>query len=275
MTIAAAVEAPSPPVEPADPHRLGRLARASAWFERTRPTASPGAPRLVVAGTLGRPTAALSGRLAIPTTVGLDDGEPADGPVSAGHALATRLVAGGDDLLVLAAPALGEPDVLPSTLAAISLVTAVEPVKVVPSATESGPAGWAELVGAVRDRRRRVARDRDAPGQLLIDLDVPDLSACVGLILGAASARVPVMLDGIGALAAGLVAAASTWSMKGWLAIADGSPDPAATAVRDYLRIDPLLANEVDTGDGAAGLLAVQALRDAAALRDEASALRD
>ena len=163
-------------------------------------------------------------------------------------------------------PELSRPERLPATLAVIALLTDTEPVRVVPPAVSTGPAAWSELVAAVRDRRRTIRHDRDSPDRLLEDLDEPVLATATGVIVAAAARRVPVVLDGLGALAAGLVAAAATWSMKGWLAVADDSARPAAAAATGYLRLDPLVATGVATDDGAAGLLAVQALHTAALL---------
>lgn len=264
MSIAAHVEAPSPAAEVDPDSPAGRLAVAAAWYRRDRPAIRPSHPVLFVAG----PSGPAADELARSLEVDRRDLPVDEGSVPAGQAVLDTAADDGCDLAVLAVPELSRPERLPGTLAVIALLTDTEPVRVVPSAAGTGPAAWSELVAAVRDRRRRIRADRDAPDRLLEDLDDAVLAEATGVVVAAAARRIPVVLDGLGALAAGLVASAASWSMKGWLAAADVSTRPAAEAVTGYLRLEPLVAHGVATDDGVAGLLAVQALHTAAVLLD-------
>jgi nicotinate-nucleotide--dimethylbenzimidazole phosphoribosyltransferase len=89
----------------------------------------------------------------------------------------------------------------------------------------------------------RVADETD-PLALLAELGGPDIAAMLGVILAAGLARTPVILDGIAAHAAGLVAEAlrpgatrhcraATSVTPGPVALARHLPGPAATTIRD------------------------------------------
>lgn len=94
-------------------------------------------------------------------------------------------------------------------------------------------------------------------------------AALVGLILGAAAQRVPVLLDGIIADAAALVAVALAPPAGGYLIAGHRSTEPGATVALHHLHLDPLLDLQIRVGEGAGGVAAVPLVAAAArALRD-------
>ena len=97
-------------------------------------------------------------------------------------------------------------------------------------------------------------------------------AAIAGFLLGAAAARVPVILDGVIAGSAGLVAAALAPSaVDGWLA-GHRSVEPGHTTALAHLGLRPLVDLGLRLGEGTGALLAVPLVQAAArALREVAT----
>jgi nicotinate-nucleotide--dimethylbenzimidazole phosphoribosyltransferase len=97
-------------------------------------------------------------------------------------------------------------------------------------------------------------------------------AALAGLILAGAARCIPVVLDGVNAAAAALVAAALCPEAVGYLLAGHRSVEPGAGAALDHLGLQPLLDLEMRLGEGTGGLLAVPIVVAAAAvLRDMAT----
>ncbi|HZD38910.1 MAG TPA: nicotinate-nucleotide--dimethylbenzimidazole phosphoribosyltransferase, partial [Actinomycetes bacterium] len=90
--------------------------------------------------------------------------------------------------------------------------------------------------------------------------------ALVGLALAGAARRVPVLLDGVNALAAALVAAAVQPRVTGFLIAGHRSVEPGAGAAMEHLGLEPLLDLRMRLGEGTGALLAVPIVRAAAAV---------
>jgi nicotinate-nucleotide--dimethylbenzimidazole phosphoribosyltransferase len=126
---------------------------------------------------------------------------------------------------------------------------------------------------AVRDRRRVAMRYRYDGQALAVALGDPALAWASGFLLRAAARRTAVVLDGLAALAAGLLAADVTAPAGFWWLAADAPSDPAGELARDRLNLDPVLHLGSTTADGTAGVLCVPVLR--AAVSHAAAAGRD
>ena len=93
-----------------------------------------------------------------------------------------------------------------------------------------------------RAGRRRRARDR---------------ASLVGVIVGAAAARIPVVLDGFITGAAALVAAALAPAVAPRLIAAHRSVEPGHAVVLDHLGLAPLLELDLRLGEGTGAALAI------------------
>lgn len=82
-------------------------------------------------------------------------------------------------------------------------------------------------------------------------------AALAGLILAGAARRVPVVLDGVSAVAAALAAAALQPLSVGYLIAGHRSVEPGATLGLAHLGLSPLLDLRMRLGEGTGGLLAV------------------
>ncbi|TDC62938.1 nicotinate-nucleotide--dimethylbenzimidazole phosphoribosyltransferase [Actinomadura sp. GC306] len=88
-------------------------------------------------------------------------------------------------------------------------------------------------------------------------------AAIAGFVLGAASLRVPVVLDGVIAGAAALVAAALCPRVLGACVAGHRSAEPGHTAAVDALGLRPLVDLELRLGEGTGALLALPLVQGA------------
>ena len=93
-----------------------------------------------------------------------------------------------------------------------------------------------------------------------------EIAFLTGVILGAASRRVPVLLDGFVTGAAALVAATIAPAAAGAMVAATRSPEPGHSLVLDRLALDPLLVLGLRLGEGSGAALALPLVRAAMAI---------
>lgn len=91
-------------------------------------------------------------------------------------------------------------------------------------------------------------------------------AALAGVILEGAARRVPVILDGIAANAAALVARYLAPECAGYMVAGHLSAEPGAGAALKHLGLEPLLDLGMRLGEGTGGLLAAPLVRAAAAV---------
>ncbi|MCH1865545.1 nicotinate-nucleotide--dimethylbenzimidazole phosphoribosyltransferase [Nocardioides sp. CFH 31398] len=122
----------------------------------------------------------------------------------------------------------------------------------------------------------QAALDRTAdltdPVDLLAALGGEDLAVMTGLLLGAAEAGVPVLLDGVVSVACALAAEAVAPGVARWFAAGHRSTEPAQAVALEKLGLVPVLDAGMRLGEGSGAVAAVPLLRGAVALlRDTAS----
>jgi nicotinate-nucleotide--dimethylbenzimidazole phosphoribosyltransferase len=125
---------------------------------------------------------------------------------------------------------------------------------------------WMRKTTAVRDARLRAWKQRPDPLALLSVAGGTDVAAMVGFLLRAASRRTPVLLDGVVATAAALVAQDLQARCVRWWRVAQRTSEPAQAVALRRLGLEPILDLGVQAGDGTGGLLALPVLRAAARL---------
>lgn len=126
---------------------------------------------------------------------------------------------------------------------------------------------WMEECGQVRDMSLALSQHLGDPMSLLRAAGSARLAFTTGMVIGAASARIPMLLNGPQPLAAAVLADRVTIKAKSWCAIASTEQDPASRIAADRLMLDPLLdltlGHDPDRGPDAA----VALLREAIAQR--------
>jgi nicotinate-nucleotide--dimethylbenzimidazole phosphoribosyltransferase len=126
------------------------------------------------------------------------------------------------------------------------------------------------LVQQAVDRAASTGADQD-PVATLAALGGADLAASVGFLTEAARQGVPVLLDGVIAVACALMADRIEPGAAAWFAAGHRSTEPAQALALDKLGLVPVLDLGMRIGEGSGAVAAVPVLRSAAAvLRDVA-----
>jgi nicotinate-nucleotide--dimethylbenzimidazole phosphoribosyltransferase len=190
--------------------------------------------------------------------------------VRAGAETAGELLAGGTDLLVTGDMGIGNTT---ASAALIAAFTGADPAAVTGRGSGIDDATLARKRKVVAGAVERHA-DEDAWARLA-GLGGLEHAALVGVLLTGATARVPVLLDGVIADAAAVVAVALTPAVAGYLIAGHRSTEPGAAVALEHLGLEPLLDLDLRLGEGSGALLAVPTVRAASALLDGVAALDD
>jgi nicotinate-nucleotide--dimethylbenzimidazole phosphoribosyltransferase len=183
-----------------------------------------------------------------------------------GIALARELAAGG-----VTAVALGDMGIGNTTAAAAvcARLLGVDPARA------CGPGSGLDADGVRRKAsvvERALAANPpvgDDPVEALAALGGFEIALLAGAMLGAASERVAVVLDGFIVGAAALVAARLAPASTGYLIAGHLSPEPGHRLALHELGLEPLLDLELRLGEGTGAALALPLLRSAVALLAE------
>jgi NaMN:DMB phosphoribosyltransferase len=190
-----------------------------------------------------------------------------DSALRAGWAEADRAADEGIELLVLAAGGAGATT---AAAAVVAAVTGAEPTaligRVVTPAGYYDDNAWMTRCLALRDALHRVRDRHGDPRTVLAALGGADIAAATGLILGAASRRLPVMIDGPVGAAAALVANDFSTQSRRWVVLPDTGRHMAVRFAAEALELRPWLDLCLDLGEGAAALAALPLLQTALTL---------
>jgi nicotinate-nucleotide--dimethylbenzimidazole phosphoribosyltransferase len=187
------------------------------------------------------------------------------GMIERGIALAEELAADGIQIL-----ALGEMGIANTTSA--SAVTAAllpaEPRLVCGPGTGIDDEGLARKVDAVRRglAANGLPRRGADPADVLSAVGGLEIAFLVGVTLGAAARRIPVLLDGFVSSVAGLVAVGFREPVADSLIAATRSPEPGHALVLERLGLEPLLDLRLRLGEGTGAALALPLVRSAIAI---------
>jgi nicotinate-nucleotide--dimethylbenzimidazole phosphoribosyltransferase len=107
------------------------------------------------------------------------------------------------------------------------------------------------------------------PLEVLAEVGGLEIAALVGFIVGGASHRVPVVVDGVIAGAALLVAHAVCPEVLPYVVAGHRSTEPGAAAVLDHLGLEPVLDLGLRLGEGSGACLALGVLEAAALILQE------
>ena len=130
-------------------------------------------------------------------------------------------------------------------------------------------ATWQHKVEII-ERALRVNRpDRRDALDVLTKVGGLEIAALVGVILGSAARRVPVIVDGFITTAAALVAAALCPAARSYLIAAHRSVERGHGAALEHLELEPLLMLDMRLGEGTGAALALPIVDVALALLDE------
>ena len=113
-----------------------------------------------------------------------------------------------------------------------------------------------------------------APMEALAEIGGLEIAALAGFVVGGAEAGVPVVVDGVIALAGAVVADALVGpGLRDYLVAGHRSVEPAASAALDHLGLHPLLDLGLRLGEGTGAVLAVPLVQAAARVLGEMATL--
>ncbi|GIJ27571.1 hypothetical protein Vqi01_27330 [Micromonospora qiuiae] len=224
---------PGDPAEPAGPGDVGD-------------PAGPGAPRLVSA-VVRRGTRDMTGTAALTR----DETRTA---VEIGIRIAGELIDAGAGILLT-----GDMGIANTTPAAalIAAFTGVEAAEATGRGTGVDDPTYQHKIEVVRTALRRHHPDPADPLGVLAAVGGLEHAALTGLILGAAARRVPVLLDGVIAVAAALAAVAFAPDAVGAMIAGHRSAEPGAAVALRRLGLTPLIDLGLRLGEGTGALLAL------------------
>ncbi|MEQ3549381.1 nicotinate-nucleotide--dimethylbenzimidazole phosphoribosyltransferase [Pseudonocardia nematodicida] len=178
-----------------------------------------------------------------------------------GIEVARDLVAAGNRCLLT-----GDMGIANTTAAAalICAFTGADPESVTGRGTGIDDDTLARKTGVVRAALERHRPDPADPLGVLAAVGGLEHAGLAGLVLGAAAQRVPVLLDGVSAGAAALVAAAFSPSCVDFCLAGHRSAEPGGSAALAHLGLTPLLELDMRLGEGTGALLALPVLQGAA-----------
>ncbi len=180
-----------------------------------------------------------------------------------GMNLASQEIATGLDLLALGTVGLG------GDTAALAVATAVlkQPIA---DLVQLDPQNSSQL-RQVRVIERALAVTQPEPLDVLDVLRCVgslELAAQVGVILGAAAGRVPLVLDGLTTAVAAVVASELAFQVRSYLIAGNLMPGAGHTAVLRHLGLRPLLNLNLTLDEGAGAVLAMHLIEAAARTLD-------
>lgn len=189
----------------------------------------------------------------------------ATGMIERGIALAEALAAEGVQIL-----GLGEMGIA-NTTSASALTAALlpaEPSLVCGPGTGIDDAGLARKVDAVRRglAANGLPRPHADPADVLSAVGGLEIAFLVGVTLGAAARRIPVLLDGFVSSVAALVACGFREAAAASLVAATRSPEPGHALVLERLGLEPLLDLGLRLGEGTGAALALPLVRSSIAI---------
>ena len=261
------VQGVSPPHEPRRPRLIvfsAASAASAASAESPDSADSPGTAEPAGAG----PSAVFAavadvGLRAVPVG-GAADASPAAkirNAIETGIRIADEEIDSGADLLAVGA--LGSASATAAAVV-VSVMTLVEPIKVVGPSHPLGDQAWMREVAEIRDTRLKAVVHRHEVEALLIAVASAQLAAITGFLMRAAVRRTPVILDTKIVGAAALLAREISPNAVRWWQAGDRGTDPANLLALAEFSAVALSDLELDLGDGVGAVLAVPLVRAAA-----------
>ncbi|GLX52168.1 hypothetical protein Shyhy01_51180 [Streptomyces hygroscopicus subsp. hygroscopicus] len=187
--------------------------------------------------------------------------EEAKAAIEVGIETARDLVAAGNKALLT-----GEMGIANTTASAalISVFTGVDPAEVTGRGTGINDETLARKTEVVRRALEFHQPDLADPVGVLAAIGGFEHAAMVGLLLGGASLRTPVILDGVSAGAAALVARAIAPEVLAACIAGHRSAEPGHVAALNKLGLRPLVDLDLRLGEGTGALLALPLVQSAA-----------
>ena len=198
--------------------------------------------------------------------------EEAVAAIEIGLELVGDLAAEGVDLLGVGEMGIGNTT---AASAIASVLSGFAPDAVTGLGTGIDAEGRARKVRVIEEAIRVNAPDRTDPIGVLATVGGLEIAALTGVILGAAAARIPVVLDGFITGAAALAATCLSPGIAVRLIAAHRSPEPGHAIVLQRLGLSPLLDLDLRLGEGSGAALGMGLVIAATRIRDGMATFAD
>lgn len=214
-------------------------------------------------GLVSRPVRSGTANLAVGPAMDIAEARAA---MEIGAEVALEAVAAGASALVT-----GDMGIANTTASAavVAALTGLAPAALVGRGTGIDEATLARKTAIVEGAVGRASLGDLGPVGVVAEVGGLEIAALAGFVLGGAAARVPVVLDGVIALAGTLAAAALAPEASGFCFAGHRSPEPAASAALDHLGLEPILDLGMRLGEGTGACLALPVLTAAARVLSE------
>jgi nicotinate-nucleotide--dimethylbenzimidazole phosphoribosyltransferase len=243
-----------------------------AWPIRSKPSAASGdASGSHANAAPGRPPGGHLIAVPIrPGTADMTEGpamsrEEAVRAIAVGLELVGNLARDGVELIGVGEMGIGNT----TAASALTAVLSGEPVGLVTGrGTGVDDDGRARKIAAIELALAVNAPDPEDPVGVLAAVGGLEIGVLVGVIAGAAAARIPLLLDGFITGAAALIAVALKPAIAARLIAGHRSMEPGHAVILERLGLVPLLELDLRLGEGSGAALAMHLVGAAAAIRD-------
>ncbi len=192
-----------------------------------------------------------------------------DRSLDIGRIVAREEIDAGAQLLISGDMGIGNTTPAAALIAAVLGLPAEE---VAGRGTGVDDAGLAHKVEVISTALSRIG-DLDDPRALLAALGSADIAASAAFMAAAAEAGVPVVVDGLIAVAAALLADRLSPGAGAWFVAGHRSTEPAQSLALEKMGLVPVLDLGLRLGEGSGAVAAVPLLRSAALLLNEVARL--
>jgi adenosyl cobinamide kinase/adenosyl cobinamide phosphate guanylyltransferase/NaMN:DMB phosphoribosyltransferase len=231
---------------------------AATWDARSTATRAGESPLARLAAAVGAPIEIIDAGTAAPIDDNAATGDEIETALRRGWHAANAAADRGDDLIVLAA---GGPGLDAAAAAVVAAITTSEIPALLGRVWRDGGLiddnAWMIRCVAIRDalRRLRITNGFAADGPAaLAALGGPALATAAGVLLGAATRRTPVLLDGPVGAAAALVSRDYAMQSRLWCLLVDDGNHPTVRVTADMLSLTPLVDLRMGLGEGCTSL---------------------
>ena len=241
------------------------------WADRIAATRDGSSPLARLAADVNAAVEIIDAGVAAP----LEDGDAAtaeeiDIALRRGWAAAGAAADRGDDLIVLAASGPGTDAAAAALLAAVTMAEVPALIgRVWGDAGRIDDEAWMRRCVTLRDALLRVRAaygpNTDGPTALAA-VGGPALATATGLLLGAASRRTPVLIDGPVGAAAALIARDYAAQTRMWCLLTDIGGQPTVRMAADLLGLEAVVDLGLGLGEGCNALAVLPLIQSALAI---------
>ncbi|MBK9159911.1 MAG: nicotinate-nucleotide--dimethylbenzimidazole phosphoribosyltransferase [Micropruina sp.] len=192
--------------------------------------------------------------------------------LAAGDTIAAEQIAAGAQLLIAGDLGIGNTTIAAALIAATLGVPAEA---VTGRGTGIDDATLIHKTALIDAALARAGERVSDPVERLAALGAADFAAAVGFMTGAARRGIPVLLDGVNAVAEALVAEDYAPGTKSWMRAGHRSTEPGQALALERLGLRPLVDLHLRLGEGTGAIMAVPIVRTAVAALNGIAQLAD